>query len=202
MFYVEICFRFFVLRAICRGWCSGSGRRSLISDCTITGVQLFGVGLARCQNVDVRNNRITMLTSGPEFRNAVQLENRSRDITLAGNVINLNNGSGNNAGGIIMVTFTDYGNAARFENGCRRVFIARNRINGNGGNGGNGIGSDGFSGVRVEFNRLSEDLRRRFNFFSRPGGGNAFDRSSRGNVIINSSNEVVRNENTGPNTQS
>ncbi len=176
---------------------AANGRRSVIADCVISDVQLFGIALARSQSINVSDNTITMATRGEPFRNAVQLENRTRAIGLRGNTININNGSSNTVGGIIMVTFTDYGNAARFENGCRNILIDRNRINGNGGT---GIGSDGWSDVRVTNNRLQNTLNRRFDFFNRPGGANSFRSTPTGNVVINGRNRTLRTLNPGPTT--
>lgn len=152
--------------------------RSSISNNTISGVQGFGIALARVNGFNILNNSIHIADTGKAFRRAIHVENRTNGITIATNTIELSGGTGNPSA-IGMVTFTDYGNPSRFVNGTRRIDILNNIIKGTG----RGIVGNGFAKVSIQNNNLDDLVGDAYSFFNASGGANEIIASSGNNPI-------------------
>jgi len=101
--------------------------RSEISGNQMFGVQLFGIGMARCEGFNITNNTIRMSSGGSLYRNGIQLENRTRGFSIYQNNFELNGGTGFPAA-FDVVTFSDHGNPAHKANGCRAGFSANGNV--------------------------------------------------------------------------
>ena len=138
---------------------------SVISGNTMTGIQAFGVALAKCRNIDILNNNISMATAS-RFGGAIQLEHRTRDILIEDNTLNTVAGKQ----GLHLVTFTDHGSPRSFANGVRRVQVLRNTFTG----GGDGLLFGGFADVQMIGNTFRNATNNNFRIANAPGGTSRF----------------------------
>lgn len=138
---------------------------SVISGNTMTGIQAFGIALAKCNNIDVLNNTISMATA-TRFGGAIQLEHRTRNVRIEGNRLNTVQGKQ----GLHLVTFTDHGASRAFRNGVRRIQVVRNTFTG----GGDGLLFGGFDEVQMIGNTFRGNTNNNFRVFNAPGGQSRF----------------------------
>ena len=141
------------------------GGRSQISNNTFTGITKFGVAIATCQGISVRDNVFTMSENAFGFSHCVHFEHSSTDCDATGNTFNIGNAN-RDVAGIVTGTFTDFGNISSSLNGGRRLQIDNNTFFTNVGA---GIVGNGFRDLTIRNNDLrGVTNNREYVFFETP----------------------------------
>ncbi len=139
---------------------------STVSNNKMVNIVLFGIGLAKCGNVDIKNNNISM-KGNTGYGGCIQLEHRTKNCVVSGNTLN----AGAGKSGIFLIAFSDHGAKHVYKNGTRNITVTDNIFTGPG----TAFTGFGFAGAKAFKNDFRKN--KRFRTYSISGGKNSFSQN-------------------------